>query len=99
MKCEYIFSSYRRKQLGAKEVRDIMDKAKRKAKLDIEGKQFSPHCLRNFLATYLVNKEVNPILIRTLLHWSQDKNDMLSRYATKDIKKYDKQIIDITDIL
>ena len=99
MKCEYIFSSYRRKQLGAKEVRDIMDKAKRKAKLDIEGKQFSPHCLRNFLATYLVNKEVNPILIRTLLHWSQDKGDMLSRYATKDIKKYDKQIIDITNIL
>jgi integrase len=76
-----------------------MDKAKRKAKLDIEGKQFSPHCLRNFLATYLVNKEVNPIIIRCLLHWSQDKNDMLSRYATKDIKKYDKQIIDITDIL
>lgn len=99
MKCEYIFSSYRRKQLGAKEVRDIMDKAKRKAKLDIEGKQFSPHCLRNFLATYLVNKEVNPILIREICHWSQDKGDMLSRYATKDIKKFDQQKIEVTNIL
>ena len=99
IKSEYIFTSVKGKQLGAREVRDIMDKARRKANLDTEDKQFSPHCLRNFLATYLVNKEVNPILIRTLLHWSQDKSDMLSRYATKDIKKYDKQIIDITNIL
>ena len=99
IKGEYIFTSVKGKQLGAKEVRDIMDKAKRKANLDVDGKQFSPHCLRNFLATHLVNKDVNPIVIRLVLHWSQDRGDMLSRYATKDIKKYDEQIIDITNIL
>ncbi len=96
---EYIFTSIKGKQLGATEVRDIMDKAKKKANLDVEGKQFSPHCLRNFLATHLVNEGVNPIIIKTICHWSQEKNDMLSRYATKDIKKYDNQIIEVTNIL
>ena len=76
-----------------------MDKAKRKANLDVDGKQFSPHCLRNFLATYLVNKDVNPIVIKTICHWSQDRSDMLSRYATKDVRKFDNQIIEVTNIL
>ena len=70
-----------------------------KVGLNVEGKQFSPHNIRNFVATYLVQKEVNEVLIKDLLHWSQNTSSMIARYSTKDIKQFDQQKIEIMNIL
>ena len=80
-------------------MKSILDKAVAKVGLNVEGKQFSPHNIRNFVATYLVQKEVNPILIKEICHWSQNKGDMLTRYSTKDLKQFDRQKIEIMNIL
>ena len=80
-------------------MKSILDKAVAKVGLNVEGKQFWPHNIRNFVATYLVQKEVNPILIKEICHWSQNKSDMLTRYSTKDLKQFDRQKIEIMNIL
>ena len=94
-----VFTSVKGCQLSRGNMKSILDKAVAKVGLDVEGKQFSPHNIRNFVATYLVQKEVNPILIKDLLHWSQNKSDMLTRYSTKDLKQFDRQKIEIMNIL
>ena len=80
-----VFTSVKGCQLSRSNMKSILDKAVAKVGLDVEGKQFSPHNIRNFVATYLVQKEVNPILIKDICHWSQNKSDMLTRYSTKDL--------------
>ena len=99
IKSELVFTSIRGSQLTRSNVKSILDKAVSKVGLNVEGKQFSPHNIRNFVATYLVQKEVNPILIKEVCHWSQNKSDMLSRYSTKDLKQFDQQKIEIMNIL
>ena len=94
-----VFTSVKGCQLSRGNMKSILDKAVSKVGLNTEGKQFSPHNIRNFLATYLVQKEVNPILIKEICHWSQNKSDMLTRYSTKDLKQFDKQKIEIMNIL
>ena len=94
-----VFTSVKGCQLSRGNMKSILDKAVAKVGLDVEGKQFSPHNIRNFVATYLVQKEVNPILIKEICHWSQNKSDMLTRYSTKDLKQFDKQKIEIMNIL
>ena len=74
-----VFTSVKGCQLSRGNMKSILDKAVAKVGLDVEGKQFSPHNIRNFVATYLVQKEVNPILIKEICHWSQNKSDMLTR--------------------
>ena len=98
-KARKYFISIRGSQLTRSNVKSILDKAVSKVGLNVEGKQFSPHNIRNFVATYLVQKEVNPILIKEVCHWSQNKSDMLSRYSTKDLKQFDQQKIEIMNIL
>ena len=94
-----VFTSVKGCQLSRGNMKSILDKAVAKVGLDVEGKQFSPHNIRNFVATYLVQKEVNPILIKDICHWSQNKSDMLTRYSTKDLKQFDRQKIEIMNIL
>ena len=94
-----VFTSVKGCQLSRGNMKSILDKAVTKVGLDVEGKQFSPHNIRNFVATYLVQKEVNPILIKEICHWSQNKSDMLTRYSTKDLKQFDRQKIEIMNIL
>ena len=94
-----VFTSVKGCQLSRGNMKSILDKAVAKVGLDVEGKQFSPHNIRNFVATYLVQKEVNPILIKEICHWSQNKSDMLTRYSTKDLKQFDRQKIEIMNIL
>ena len=99
IKSELVFTSIRGSQLTRSNMNSILDKAVSKVGLDVGNKMLSVHCLRNFLATYLVQKEVNPILIKEVCHWNQNKSDMLSRYSTKDLKQFDQQKIEITNIL
>ena len=99
IKSELVFTSIRGSQLTRSNMNSILDKAVTKVGLDVGNKMLSVHCLRNFLATYLVQKEVNPILIKEVCHWNQNKSDMLSRYSTKDLKQFDQQKIEITNIL
>ena len=94
-----VFTSVKGCQLSRGNMKSILDKAVAKVGLDVEGKQFSPHNIRNFVATYLVQKEVNPILIKEICHWSQNKSDMLTRYSTKDLKQFDRQKIETMNIL
>ena len=94
-----VFTSVKWCQLSRGNMKSILDRAVAKVGLDVEGKQFSPHNIRNFVATYLVQKEVNPILIKEICHWSQNKSDMLTRYSTKDLKQFDRQKIEIMNIL
>ena len=94
-----VFTSVKGCQLSRGNMKSILDKAVAKVGLDVEGKQFSPHNIRNFVATYLVQKEVNEVLIKEICHWSQNKSDMLTRYSTKDIKQFDRQKIEIMNIL
>ena len=99
IKSELVFTSIRGSQLTRSNMNSILDKAVTKVGLDVGNKMLSVHCLRNFLATYLVQKEVNPILIKEVCHWNQNKSDMLSRYSTKDLKQFDQQKIEIMNIL
>ena len=99
IKSELVFTSIRGSQLNRGNMKSILDKAVAKVGLDVEGKQFSPHNIRNFVATYLVQKEVNEVLIKDLLHWNQSTSSMIARYSTKDIKQFDQQKIEITNIL
>ena len=96
---DLVFTSVRGGKLSKSNMNAILDKAVAKVGLDVGNKQLSLHCLRNFVATYLVQNSVSEVIIRELCHWSQNKSDMLTKYSTKDLKQYDQQKIDIMNIL
>ena len=96
---ELVFTSIRGGKLSKSNMNSILDKAVAKVGLDVGNKQFSAHNIRNFVATYLVQNSVNEVLIKDLMHWSQDTSSMMARYSTKDIKQFDQQKIDIMNIL
>ena len=96
---DLVFTSVRGGKLSKSNMNTILDKAVTKVGLDVGNKQLSLHCLRNFVATYLVQNSVSEVIIRELCHWSQNKSDMLTKYSTKDLKQYDQQKIDIMNIL
>ncbi len=94
-----VFTSVKGCQLSRGNINSILDKAVAKVGLDVGNKMLSVHCLRNFLAVYLVQNKVNEVLIKDIMHWSQNKSDMLTRYSTKDLKQFDRQKIEIMNIL
>ncbi len=96
---DLVFTSVRGGKLSKSNMNAILDKAVAKAGLDVGSKVFSVHCLRNFVAVYLVQNKVNEVLIKDLMHWNQNISSMITRYSTKDIKRFDQQKIDIMNIL
>lgn len=96
---DLVFTSVRGGKLSKSNMNAILDKAVAKVGLDVGNKVFSVHCLRNFVAVYLVQNKVNEVLIKDLMHWSQNISSMITRYSTKDIKRFDQQKIDIMNIL
>ena len=96
---DLVFTSIRGGKLSKSNMNSILDKAVAKVGLDVGNKQFSTRNIRNFVATYLVQNSVNEVIIRELCHWSQNKSDMLTRYSTKDLKQFDRQKIEIMNIL
>lgn len=96
---DLVFTSVRGGKLSKSNMNSILDKAVAKVGLDVGNKQCSVHCFRNFVTVYLVQNKVNEVLIKDMMHWSQNKSDMLTRYSTKDLKQYDQQKIDIMNIL
>ena len=94
-----IFTSLRGGKLIRADIQDIFNKAVRKANIEVKkGIQFSPHCLRHFTATILVNNNENEILIKKILNWSTSDRDMLSRYSNHD-NLYDEEKARATSFL
>ena len=100
IKSELVFTSIRGGQLTRSNVNSILDKAVTKVGLDVGNKMLSVHCLRNSLVVYLIQQNVNEVLIKDILNWSQNiSGNMVSRYALKDVRQYDKDKLEILNIL
>ena len=100
IKSELVFTSIRGSQLTRSNMNSILDKAVAKVGLDIGNKMLSVHCLRNSLVVYLIQQNVNEVLIKDILNWSQNiSGNMVSRYALKDVRQYDKDKLEILNIL
>ena len=100
IKSELVFTSIRGSQLTRSNMNSILDKAVTKVGLDVGNKMLSVHCLRNSLVVYLIQQNVNEVLIKDIMNWSQNiSGNMLSRYALKDVRQYDKDKLEILNIL
>ena len=100
IKSELVFTSIRGGQLTRSNMNSILDKAVSKVGLDVGNKMLSVHCLRNSLVVYLIQQNVNEVLIKDILNWSQNiSGNMVSRYALKDVRQYDKDKLEILNIL
>ncbi len=100
IKSELVFTSIRGCQLTRSNMNSILDKAVSKVGLDVGNKMLSVHCLRNSLVVYLIQQNVNEVLIKDIMNWSQNiSGNMLSRYALKDVRQYDKDKLEILNIL
>ena len=79
---EYIFTSLNGKKLNASDITDLFDKAVRKANIKVEkGVQFSPHNMRHFVASRLVADNVNALIIKDIMNWGNNEQDMIQRYS------------------
>ena len=79
---EYVFTSLNGKQLNASDITDLFDKAVRKANIKVEkGVQFSVHNLRHFVTSRLVANNENVLLIKDILNWGNNEQDMIQRYS------------------
>ena len=79
---EYVFTSLNGKKLNASDITDLFDKAVRKANIRVEeGVQFSPHNLRHFVTSRLVANNENVLLIKDILNWGNNEQDMIQRYS------------------
>ena len=97
---DLVFTSVRGGKLSKSNMNDILDKAVAKVGLDVENKQLSLHCLRNSLVVYLIQQNVSEVLIKDIMNWSQNiSGNMVSRYALKDVRQYDKDKLEILNIL
>ncbi len=97
---DLVFTSVRGGKLSKSNMNTILDKAVAKVGLDVGNKQLSLHCLRNSLVVYLIQQNVNEVLIKDIMNWSQNiSGNMLSRYALKDVRQYDKDKLEILNIL
>ena len=100
IKSELVFTSIRGCQLTRSNMNSILDKAVSKVGLDVGNKMLSVHCLRNSLVVYLIQQNVNEVLIKDIMNWSQNiSGNMVSRYALKDVRQYDKDKLEILNIL
>ena len=100
IKSELVFTSIRGGQLTRSNMNSILDKAVSKVGLDVGNKMLSVHCLRNSLVVYLIQQNVNEVLIKDIMNWSQNiSGNMVSRYALKDVRQYDKDKLEILNIL
>ena len=100
IKSELVFTSIRGGQLTRSNMNSILDKAVSKVGLNVGNKMLSVHCLRNSLVVYLIQQNVNEVLIKDILNWSQNiSGNMVSRYALKDVRQYDKDKLEILNIL
>ena len=97
---DLVFTSVRGGKLSKSNMNTILDKAVAKVGLDVGNKMLSVHCLRNSLVVYLIQQNVNEVLIKDIMNWSQNiSGNMLSRYALKDVRQYDKDKLEILNIL
>ena len=95
-----VFTSVKGCQLSRGNINSILDKAVAKVGLDVGNKMLSVHCLRNSLVVYLIQQNINEVLIKDIMNWSQNiSGNMLSRYALKDVRQYDKDKLEILNIL
>lgn len=79
---EYVFTSLNGKKLNASDITDLFDKAVKKANIKVEkGVQFSPHNMRHFVASRLVADNVNALLIKDIMNWGNNEQDMIQRYS------------------
>ena len=79
---EYVFTSLSGKKLNASDITDLFDKAVRKANIKVEeGVQFSPHVLRHFVTSRLVANNENVLLIKDIMNWGNNEQDMIQRYS------------------
>ena len=100
IKSELVFTSIKGGKLTRSNMNSILDKAVAKVGLDVGNKMLSVHCLRNSLVVYLIQQNVNEVLIKDILNWSQNiSGNMVSRYALKDVRQYDKDKLEILNIL
>ena len=77
----------------------ILNKAINKIGLNIpKDVNFSPHNLRHFTASMLVLNNENEILIKRIMNWSINTNDMLNRYSNHD-EMYDLEKVRATNFL
>ena len=97
---DLVFTSVRGGKLSKSNMNAILDKAVAKVGLDVGNKTLSVHCLRNSLVVYLIQQNVNEVLIKDIMNWSQNiSGNMVSRYALKDVRQYDKDKLEILNIL
>ena len=96
---DLIFTSSRGGQLTRSNMVSILNKAINKIGLNIpKDVNFSPHNLRHFTASMLVLNNENEILIKRIMNWSININDMLNRYSNHD-EMYDLEKVKATNFL
>lgn len=96
---EHVFTSIRGNELNPSDITDLFNKAVRKANIKVEeGVQLSPHNLRHFTASMLVNNNENDILIKGIMNWNIDHNDMRQRYSNH-AEMYDEEKVRATSFL
>ena len=95
---EHVFTSIRGNKLNPSDITDLFNKAVRKANIKVEEGYFSPHLLRHFTASMLVNNNENDILVRQILNWNIDNTDMRQRYSNH-AEMYDEEKVRATSFL